>query len=164
MTSRSKDLQDKEAWCAAGEVDEGNFIRNQGFDRVVVLPNVEKARDKYTHDMRISFPSDLKTVRSSWIHSQRMFGLDPKYAISLNRKDVERYNKLYPNIVIVFDIEMSEYNGVHWADLHRINTLIRKGMAKEHSYKDRVDDNKGNAKSSYVFDCRWFPVLHKSDT
>ncbi len=142
-------------------MDECNFIRNQGFDRVVVLPNVEKARDKYTHDMRISFPSDLKTVRSSWIHSQRMFGLDPKYAISLNRKDVVRYNDLYPNIIIVFDIEMTEYKNIHWADLNRINTLIRKGMAKEHSYKDRVDDNKGNAKSSYVFDCRWFPVLHK---
>ena len=115
--------------------------------------------------MRISFP--IRPENRCGLHGfilRKCLVLTPKYAISLNRKDVERYNKLYPNIVIVFDIEMSGYSGVHWADLHRINTLIRKGMAKEHSYKDRVDDNKGNAKSSYVFDCRWFPVLHKSDT
>ena len=106
MTYPSNDLQDKQAWCIAGEESEDAFIRNQGFDQVTVLPNPAKNSDKFTHDMQMLFPADLKTIRSAWRLSKSMFGLDPKYAISLNRKDVIRYNKLYPNIIIVFDIDM----------------------------------------------------------
>lgn len=155
------DLQDKQSWCELGELEEGNFLKSQDFHLVNVLPNVAKANDKFTHDMRISFPSDLKTIRTKWRLSQEMFDIDPKYAISLNKKDIVRYQQLYPNIIIVFDIEITDYKEVHWSDLTRITRLITRGLAKEHTYKQRVDDSSGNAKSSYIFDCRWFPILRK---
>ena len=155
------DTEDKDTWCDLGEDEERNFLKAQDFHLVNFMPNPEKDNDKYTQDLRVSFPSDLKTVRTAWRRSQEMFGLDPSYAISLNRKDVERYNRLYPNIIIVFDIDMDGYKAVHWADLTRINRLIKSNFAKEHIYKNRVDDDQGNAKSSFVFDCRWFPIMRK---
>ena len=167
------DLQDKQAWCDLGELEEGNFLERQDFHLVHVLPNVTKDVDKYAHDMRISFPADLKTIRSSWRKSQELFGIQPKYAISINKKDVDRYNDLYPNMIIILDIEieyinendggLSVYKTVRWVDMTRINRLIKSGFAKEHQYKERTEDTQGNAKSSYVFDCRWFPVLKEND-
>jgi len=152
-------LQDKEFWCETGEFDEDNFLERNDFHLVNILPNEAKSNDKFTYDMRISFPSDLKTVRTAWRFSQEMFGINPKYAVSLNRKDVERYNELYPNIIIVMDIKLPDYERVHWTDLTRVNRLIKHELAKEHIYKERIDDTQGNAKSSYVFDCRWLPIL-----
>lgn len=163
MPSASLDLQDKDFWCEAAELDEDNFIKIDDFHLIDLLPNRDKSTDKFTYDIRLSFPADLKTIRSAWIFSQRMFGISPRYAVSLNRKDVERYNELYPNIIIVMDIEFPDYKRVHWTDLTRVNRLISRKIAKEHHYKERTDDVQGNAKSSYVFDCRWFPVLEKRE-
>lgn len=152
-------LEDKDLWVALGEDYEDEFIRYQEFDEVKITRNPEKDSNQYSYDMRISMPCDLKTIRTEWRLSEKLFGIDKKTAISINVKDVNRYNQLYPNIVIVLDVQLPSYKKVHWTELTTINRLIRTGLAKKHTYKNRVDDSKGNAKESYIFDVKWFAEM-----
>ena len=67
--------------------------------------------------------------------------------------------KLYPNILLILDIQFETIQVVKWVDVKRLAKLAEKGIAKKHEYKNRVDDKKGNAKVSYVYDMRWFSDL-----
>ena len=85
-----------------------------------------------------------------------MFGIPHPYAISINEKDLTRYINLYPNIILILDIQFERVQAVKWVDVKRLARLAEKGIAKRHAYKNRVEDKKGNAKVSYVYDMRWF--------
>ena len=81
------------------------------------------------------------------------------HGISINRKDLRRYYTLYPNIIIIFDVQYPDYKATHWSDLNRLELMVRSGKVQLHKYKYRSDDGSGNAKDSYIFDVRWFPRL-----
>jgi len=155
--------EDKDSWCSLGEEQEHLFLRQNTFDGVEFNLNSDKEHDKFTHDFTMTVPCDLKTIRTSWRTAEEKFGIPNRYAISINRKDVERYQSLYPNIFLILDVKTNLYSGYHLTDLERLILHIRTGVAKEHFYKDRVDDTNGNAKSSYVFDIRWFPELEQKN-
>jgi len=104
-------------------------------------------------------PCDLKTLTTPWIYSERMFGIPPTYAISINRKDLRRYYQLYPNIIIILDVQYPDYQAAHWTDLDRLKIFVKSGKVQLHKYQTRIDDDQGNAKDSYIFDVRWFPKL-----
>ena len=163
------DTEDKQAWCRVGEELEDVFAASR-------LPqfgltggiNDDKLYDKYTHDLNIMFPSDLKSVRTPLFKAQDLYGIDPQYAVTFNVKDATRYTKLYPNIVVVFDVDWQttsmvigstsyEVLPMHrtWAGfLKDIASAIKASGCRQISYARRTEDAAGNAKSSWVFDVR----------
>ena len=125
MTHWPLDNEDKLRWCALGEEQEIKFINAHSFKDTVLSMNPEKDLDKYTFDMRINMPCDLKTIRTPWIYAQDKFGIDPKHAVSINQKDLRRYAQLYPNIVIVFDVRFAGYEAIHFGTISHFQTVRR---------------------------------------
>lgn len=155
-TTLPRGNEDKRSWCKLGEEHERDFLIRLFNSGVSMIQNPAKKHDKFSHDFFGMFPLDLKTVRTEFRTAGR-YGVDPKYAVTLNLKDVERYRKLYPNMIIVFDVMMEHYSGIHLVCLQSL--LMRLDKLPIHEYQNRVDDMNGNAKASYVIDCRMFPKL-----
>jgi len=151
--------EDKAAWCLLGIEQEHEFLKNQDFKDTFFRLNPKKEENKYANDFRVELPCDLKTIRTPWRKAQKLFNIPSTYAISINTKDVARYERLYPNIIIVLDVLFDDYQAVHFTDLHKIRAIIDAGQAHFHEYSKRKNDKNGNAKSSWIFDVRAFPVL-----
>ena len=163
------DTEDKLTWCKKGEHDEAVFAVGRLFQLGLAGHiNPEKLTNKYTHDLFVQFKSDLKTVRTPLFKSQQLYGIDPQYAVTFNLKDGERYAKLYPNIVVIFDVKWEqtsmEIGGQRYSVkpmhqtyagfLNDIRKAIMKAGNRKIEYARRVDDSIGNAKASWVFDVR----------
>lgn len=146
--------EDKLKWCEYGEETEKSFLNTFSNDQVMVEINPEKSTNKFTHDFIITLPADLKTVRTRFRTASR-YGIPPMSAITLNRKDVDRYSELYPNIIIIFDVDYGDYKKTCYATLSSIKNIIGAGKAKLHYYQNRINDSK-NAQCSYVLDAEWF--------
>jgi hypothetical protein len=151
------DNQDKLSWFEYGEQKEIEFLSSKQFTQVALKLNPEKESDKTANDLIARFRADLKTVRTVFKTADR-YGLDPKFTIAINRKDVEHYVKRYPNILIIFDIDIDGFQGVKIATLDRLLRIIYFGTP-EHSYIHREKDDQGNAKSSFLFDLRLLDTL-----
>lgn len=145
------DLEDKLAWCEAGAAAEGDFVAQADIVGWGVSMNPAKQSDKFTHDLMGMVPMDLKSIRTQWRESERLFGIPSEYAISVNVKDLRRYKKNYPNILIILDVSWS---GKFMLTIPRAQSLLREGKARRHEYRNRVDDEGGNAKDSLIFDLR----------
>jgi hypothetical protein len=154
---------DKQKWCEHGRELEDEFVLRQRFIDVLIGMNPAKDDDPFTYDMRIDLPCDLKSTKTPWRKAQEMFGIDPRYAVSINQKDLRRYARLYPNIVILFDVDYPEYKAVHWATLDMFRIMLEGGDMALHQYGARIDDTQGNAKASYVFDVSKLPRLRGYD-
>ena len=152
---------DKMVWVEYGRNLEDDFVDEQMFDDVLIGINPAKDDNPFTYDMRIEMPCDLKSAKTPWRKSQEMFGIDPRHAVSINQKDLRRYAKLYPNIVILFDVQYEDYQAVHWATLDMMRMMLKDGSMSLHTYGARIDDKQGNAKASYVFDVTRLPRLAK---
>lgn len=153
--------QDKQWWCDLGVELEHEFIKRE-FSQAGVKMNPSKSGDPYTHDFIIGLPCDLKTVRTPWKKSHEFWGIDPRNAVSINRKDLIRYARLYPNIVIIFDVQFDDHKTVRWATLWMMHRLKQEGKLHQHFYQARIDSKDGNAKSSYVFDVTLLPELKEN--
>jgi hypothetical protein len=147
--------EDKLAWCEHGDSMEKKFVIKSMDSGLSIFRNPAKKKDPYVHDIFAVIQSDIKSIKTPFNTAHR-YGIDSEYAITINEKDVVRYNSLYPNIMLLLDIEYPKYKGVRLASLYRINRLIEMDRAKKHTYLNRVDDKSGNAKASYIFDYRWF--------
>jgi hypothetical protein len=167
------DTEDKLAWCDLGAQAEKAFAIERLYDLGLSgAVNVSKKQDPFTHDLFINFPADLKSVRTPLFKAEEMFGIDPQFAVTFNGKDGQRYSQMYPNIVVVFDIfwevcEKTIDDRVYKVEPMRLTVAgflsdIRRAIKKSGShkivYKNRVNDQSGNAKESWVFDAR---DLHK---
>lgn len=167
------DTENKQAWCSNAEADERAFAVNRLFDLGLAGGvNVGKRTNKYTHDLFVNFPADLKSVRTPLFKAKEHFGIDPQYAVTFNLKDQQRYSELYPNIVVIFDVNWSttvkEIGGqVYRVEpmhetfagfLRDIHNAVVAADWQQIIYSRRVDDTAGNAKSSWVFDVR---LLHR---
>jgi len=157
---KPKDTEDKQAWCAYGAELEIAFVErvHQKGNGVVIGMNPNKKHDKYAFDLLCKFQGDLKTCETPFRTSYR-YGFDPQYAITIDKKDIDRYTKLYPNIILILDIRYPNYNAVKTVSVQTLSRYVKEGKAKEHEYLKRVHDTKGNAKSCYIFDSRWFDDL-----
>ena len=154
---------DKQKWCEHGRELEDEFVLRQRFVDVLIGINPDKDSNPFTYDMRIDLPCDLKSTKTPWRKAQEMFGIDPMYAVSINQKDLRRYARLYPNIVIVFDVDYPDYKATHWATLDMFRIMLEDGDMALHQYGARIDDTQGNAKASYVFDVSKLPRLRGYD-
>jgi hypothetical protein len=161
MIQQPSDNQDKIAWCAYGEALEKEFLTLSWSAGIGVFRNPAKERDKYAHDMFGVFPVDLKTITKPF-ETVGTYGFNPDYAVTINNKDLDRYEKTAPTLIVFFDIRFPKYQAIHMAQLGRLLKLKEAGKARQHFYQDRVEDTSGNAKSSWIYDCRWFPILPNS--
>lgn len=57
--------------------------------------------------------ADLKTQNTPFFTASR-YGLDPRFTITFNRKDYERYISLYPDIAIFYWIDWTQTT---WRDM-----------------------------------------------
>jgi hypothetical protein len=161
------DLQNKHLWCGKGERIEQAFVRNYG-DQLDLHINPEKASNPYAPDLQKTNGNlaDLKTQNTPFFKAGKLYGIDPSYAVVFNRKDYERYKKHYPLLEIYFWVEWHsvkfkmgsfvqtvEYiNGVWSIPFTELVQVADR--SPEHSYQQRVNDQLGNAKSSFVMDIR----------
>ena len=165
------DTEDKRWWVDYGKALEHKFVdlcvNMLGIDACI---NPAKQEDKLAPDLVVNGRvADLKTQHTPFFLAQKFAGIPPTYAVTFNRIDYIRYNKLYPDIDIYFWIdwkvkEMSirgtvhtvdDHNGIYLLPFVEVSKLIDNG-AYEHGYAKRIYDTKGNAKSSYVLDIRQF--------
>ena len=153
------DTEDKKSWCEAGSLAEKDFVATNKLEGWGISMNPTKHKDPYTHDFMGIVPMDLKSIREPWRKSQELFGIPSKYAVSINKKDIVRYANLYPNIIVLLDVEWA---GVYMLTMSRAKSLISNGKAKKHDYKNRRHDKQGNAKTSYIFDIRELDELKES--
>jgi hypothetical protein len=64
---------------------------------------------------------------------KNLFGIDPEFAVTINERDLTRYEELYPNLVIILDVRWA---GVYLLPVHRALSLIDSGQAKKHKYSN----------------------------
>ena len=107
-----------------------------------------------------------KQQNTPFFKSNSLYKINPTYAVVFNRKDAVRYWQKYRDIIIYFWVEWHsvkfimgnfeqnvEYiNGVWRIPFGDLVSILK--TAPEHSYQQRKNDTKGNAKSSFVLDIR----------
>ena len=152
--------EDKEVWYKHGERIESLFVStiapSVGLD---VIINPEKERNKYAHDLILDGykKADLKNQGTPFFMSGR-YGCDPMETVSFNKKDYDRYKKIYPDIFVIFwvnwgkqsryGVDVGTKNGVWVFSLDELGEQIKN--APLHTYQKRVRDKLGNAKNSYL--------------
>ncbi len=159
------DTEDKLSYCEFGVVKEGEFLQKivplLGLD---IKLNPEKETNKYAPDLLYNGElADLKTQLVPFFTASR-YKQDPQYSVTINRKDLVRYWKLYRDITIFFWVNFQEesrygttvekFSGVWKANLNELQELKKEGRLPLHTYINRVNDKAGNARDSYILDLR----------
>lgn len=162
------DLQKKLQWCKDGEQLEHEFLHLFG-SRFGLRLNEQKHKDPTVPDFIHTASDryvDLKTQNTPFFNARR-YGVEPQFAVTLNKIDVDRYTRLYPGLIILYHvnwlavkllkpdgsfIEVSPMEGIWAASIRHIPALCRRKNL--HSYLQRKADQSGNAKDSYVLDLR----------
>jgi len=164
------DPQDKKAYCEYGVKKELEFCTffDQNVELGGVIINPKKETDPFAPDIILYGDlADLKAQRTPFFTAAR-YKLDPRFTVTFNKKDAQRYAELYPHLTIVFwidwkttewkNLKVAEQHGVYLATFAQIEELIKN--APLHEYKDRKNDKAGNAKSSYLLDVRKFTQIY----
>lgn len=168
------DTEDKRWWCQHGEGLEDRFVRicNDKLGLRAKI-NPEKKNNKFAPDLLINGRlADLKVQNTPFFKARELFGVEPTYAVTFNRKDYYRYLSEYPDIDIFYWVEWKTLEkeirgktyrvdrlcGIYTLPFQEVKKLIESG-AKEHGYLRRAFDQMGNAKSSFVLDIRKFKRL-----
>lgn len=181
----SVDTEDKKKWLKIGEKFESEFVKFMTEQsHIEVRINPDKASNPLAPDLLVPGYGlcDLKTQQTPFFTAGR-YGIPPEHAFTINAKDIIRYRKLYPQIGIFIWINwennvasdsrfkpMGYKWGVYFTTIADMIGFIDSDMAKEHSYKRRVDksnkklsswgmNNDKNATSSYVMDSRWLDPI-----
>lgn len=159
-----KDLQNKMEWCRKGELLEDSFIGHYGSELGLII-NPKKTIDPTVADfihLPTNKPADLKTQNTPFFLSSR-YNLDPQYAVTFNKIDLDRYQSLYPNILIYYSVhwmvtkivfdngrttEVQPMSGLWGINLKNLMKLCTE--KNHHIYQQRIGDKQGNALSSYV--------------
>ena len=153
------ELEDKQEWCSLGELQEHEFVRRYGLKLKVML-HPDKKSDPYGPDLihHCGWLAELKTRNTPFFMAGQKYGLDPQTAVTINRKDIERYADKYKDLLLYFAVswDAEERFGVKVDELSgiwgiRFSNLFDLCLdAPLHAYQNRTNDNQGNAKDSYV--------------
>lgn len=158
------DTEKKSWWLSYGESLEQAFV---GICTQKLNINAEinpaKSEDPTAPDLLFEGRiADLK-VQNTPFFSAQTYGMDPRFTVTFNRKDYERYLNNYPDIGVIFWVNWTQlswknysvepFNQVYAASIQKIRSFVESGAA-EHSYIHRQNDELGNAKSSFLFDVR----------
>ena len=159
-----RDLQDKGAWCVDGASKEQTFVLN--YPSLGLMINPEKETNAYAPDLLIKENgglADLKTQNTPFFKAGQ-YGINPQYAVTFNEKDFIRYTELYRGIEVYFWVDWQtikfvssniEINVLPMIGIWRLsfeNMIEAVKKAPLHTYMQRINDQNGNAKGSYVLD------------
>lgn len=166
--------EDKEWWVREyGEEYEKYFVENIAARlKIPIRINPEKATNIYAPDLiktgRNRSLVDLKCQSTPFFKAEILYGFDPSFTVTFNKKDYDRYKGLYPDISVIFWVHWSTHrwldrygkiytvqpvSGVWWCKLEDITGQIE-NEAPLHEYGRRKHDVYGNAKYSYLLDLR----------
>lgn len=167
--------QEKAFWVDAGAEKEVVFVEQ-------VLPqlgfrgelNPAKAGDRYAPDLVVEgHLADLKCQRTPFFKAQELHRVDPQFAVTFNEKDFQRYRANYPSLDIFFWVAwqtcekkigdqvyaVKPMAGVWKGSFPAMRRRIEEQRVGAHAYLQRLFDQQGNAKQSFVFDLRRFEFL-----
>ena len=161
------DLQDKQSWCEHGRKLEDLFVEQFG-KKLSLEINKAKADSVYVIDMyntQEGLLSDLKTQNTPFFLAGKKYDIDPQFAVVFNKKDKLNYIEKTSNgsdIYIYFWVKWKKQErfnvkvlGIDAIFRVKFSTLLEMlNEDKLHEYKQRKNDTRGNAKSSYVIDIR----------
>jgi hypothetical protein len=183
--------EDKAWWVKAGLTREHDFVERvlPGLG-IEARMNPAKEHNPFTADLLVQGRlADLKCQRAPFFTAKKFRAgtqwLDPQWTVTFNRNDYERYTERYPNIEIFFWVDwlppkkegvpwsrwnpiedygecVSPLTGVWATTLIAIRRYVDTFGAPLHAYQQRVDDQRGNARESYLFDLRWMNYLKGS--
>lgn len=152
--------ENKDFWVEAGEYAEGIFLRKYGQQLGLTMnPFKHLVEDgKFQADLWIPSFGDLKTVREPFFTASK-YGLDPNCTVTFNRKDAERYYRLYPQIKLYFWVnwDARQWNGIRVNAIDGVwsidfpELVVMLPSFPEHHYQNREGD-KRNARSSFLID------------
>lgn len=164
------DLQDKKRWCKEGESQEEAFVREYG-EKIGYVMNPRKKEDRFAPDLlstQTGVLADLKSQHSPFLKAMEFYRIEPTYAVVFNVKDKIRYEQYYPDIDIIYFVDWivvrgeDERNGkaytvdpllgIYKISFRDLNKIL--SNAEIHEYKQRRNDQQGNARGSYVIDIR----------
>jgi hypothetical protein len=165
--------EDRGWWYLYGEKEELRFVKlcqdQFGLDAKI---NPEKANNKFAPDLVVNgVVSDLKSQTTPFFSSTR-YKLDPRFTVTFNRKDYERYKNLYPDIDIYFWVNWTQttskwgsvkyFAGIFTLPFRDVAKIIE-ASAPEHFYMHRQDVGNPNATSSFLLDIRNFNSLFTTE-
>lgn len=165
---KQHDLQDKAPWCKTGATFEEVFVEKYGQQFGLII-NPQKEDNIYAPDLLNTTNNslgDLKTQNTPFFQASQRYDLDPQFAVTFNVKDYKRYLANYPTIEIYFwvkwivtgfeknddKIQVQPMEGIWKIEFDNLIELCK--TSPIHTYGQRIYDNKGNAKDSYVLDLR----------
>ena len=163
--------EDKEWWCEYGLEREQRFVEKIAPRlKLAAAINPEKAYNPFAPDLVVNGRlADLKAASTPFFTARQVFGIDPQFAYTFNKKDYERYKQFYPDIDIFVWIHWNQFQwrhieirpmvGVYRMPFREIAAHIEAGRVRLHQYKRRTADTAGNARDSYGFDIRTFEML-----
>jgi hypothetical protein len=161
--------EDRHWWYKHGENLEKSFsefcIEKLSLNIVI---NPEKITNPTVPDLLFENKlADLKTQNVPFFMSTK-YGMDPRFTVTFNRKDYNRYSKLYPDIDIFFWVNWTQTSwkdksveflyGIYKINFQDLKKIIDDG-SPEHYYKHRMNDGNLNAKSSFLLDIRKFELI-----
>lgn len=158
--SQPDDVNDKKSWIDYGDQCEFDFVKMMNKAGFVAEINPEKTMNVYAPDLIVNGRvAELKTRRSPFFMSQKKYGIDPNYAVTINTRDVDRYASENPGMMIFFwttynketryGVEIAGIDGVWAIRMDKLYRLTRD--APVHKYVSR-DGSGGNKTESYVVD------------
>ena len=165
------DTSNKMTWVQLGETMENEFLRRR-FEGVLFSINPSREKRpwrqglKWEHDFivqtgKLVRPCDLKSVRTPFRNAMDWFEMTPAELVTINEKDIVRYKRLYPKIVIAFDVNHEFNKGTWIVSLSRLEKAIADNDAKLHQYRTRSYDDSGNGVRSYILSLDWMTKLYE---
>ncbi len=163
--------EDKAWWVLEGARLEQKFVENVspkiGLKAII---NPDKEKDPFAPDLLVDADqklADLKTQNTPFFKAKELYGLDPQYTVTFNKKDYQRYTEKYKGITIIFWVCWTDVSkkisditytvqpmvGVWRCTLEDVEGFVNEG-APLHEYQRRKEDKDGNARDSYLFDLR----------
>jgi len=151
------DTENKNYWVEEyGIKKETEFCNACNVLGVPLKINPNKTFDKYAPDLLYgNMLADLKYSGTPFYTSKC-----PQWTVSFNHKDYVQYIENYPNIGIflwvnypdsyAYNVRVNRIHGIYYINFAKLADLITGGIFPSHEYKKRVNDNMGNAKSSYL--------------
>jgi len=173
---------DKGGWCDFGGRAEKYFIDNiasqYGLD-IVMHPDKEfdvYSTDMYSNDWGMDV--DLKYRAKPFFKAHR-YGYDPNHTITINHKDYVRYMTKYPEwdysdmVILIwvnwkpekkYGISVKGKGGLWALRLSTLDSYIRSGRLRSHSYINRQDGYTGtSSKHSWLVDLRNCYKINKKE-
>ena len=175
MTTRPISPEDRTGYLAFGRQKETEFVWEAAKYGLRVRINPEKEQDPKAPDLVVGEElAELKWQGDPFFKVEEKYGLNPRFTVSFNAKDVRRYTKKFPTLDIYFwiqwttfsryGVEVDPLEGVWHAPFPSIIAAMERYSPPLHHYRNRTADRWGNAQGSYLLDLRWFTEIEAVQT